>query len=509
MNPKSKLSLIARGSTLRILQTLTSIIIGFLMMPFLIKELGEELYGLWIVVGSIVATFHLLDLGFNQAVTRNVAKHIHQKNYTEANKYINTAVLLYSALGLTILSISVLGAYFGADKLVENTENLTLTQMLIIIGGVTIALEFPSKAFPGILSAYMRFDVIAIIRLVSNLVNAALIYTFISNGFGIISLAVITFLTSVINTSVFVWYTTRAFSNIEFGSEYLSKSTLKSAFNFSKWVFVFDLNDMLKGKIDIWLVAFYQGNYILTVYYVSVRLIDYAIQFLRQATNLSGPIFTEYYAKGENEKLKQSIESFLKIYTFCSAVVACTFYLIGESFISLWMGKDFDYRQAYICLLLLSLGRFSNYISEVFFSLSLTLNIHKIVSYISMLETLLVAILCYLLIPQFSLIGAAIAVSAPSVVCRLLLIPIFVIKNINFSLSRIWWRVFSFISLSVMFGYYLSQFSKDLKVFELFFYVVVVIIVHLFFAMILVSKTEINWIFKQVKSSSLFNKLVN
>ena len=53
----SKFSLILKGSGFRILQTLVGIVIGLLRMPFLINTLGKELYGLWIVVGSVVGTY--------------------------------------------------------------------------------------------------------------------------------------------------------------------------------------------------------------------------------------------------------------------------------------------------------------------------------------------------------------------------------------------------------------------------------------------------------------------
>src|SRR3954464_6608027 len=105
---------------------MASIVIGILMMPFLLSALGSELYGLWIVIGSIVGTYYLLDLGFNQAVTRYVSKYIHQNNAEAANRTINTALLIYSLLGIVVLLASIIAAQFGAEKLMDTTSNLTL-----------------------------------------------------------------------------------------------------------------------------------------------------------------------------------------------------------------------------------------------------------------------------------------------------------------------------------------------------------------------------------------------
>src|SRR5690606_23725923 len=112
---------------------------------------------------------------------------------------------------------------------------------------------------------------------------------------------------------------------------------------------------------DIWFIAFYQSSAILTIYYVAVRLTEYALQFLTQATGITGPIFTEYYAKGEHQNLQESALAFIKLNIALGSTFLVGFYLVGESFIRLWMGPDFSVQSAYTCLVILALGRFAVY----------------------------------------------------------------------------------------------------------------------------------------------------
>ena len=62
--------LLLKGGGLRVVLVAVQMIIGFFMLPFMVDKLGDQLYGVWAVVGGIIGTYYLLDLGFTSAVVR-------------------------------------------------------------------------------------------------------------------------------------------------------------------------------------------------------------------------------------------------------------------------------------------------------------------------------------------------------------------------------------------------------------------------------------------------------
>lgn len=448
----SKFKLILKGSSFRVIQTVVSIIIGLLMMPFLISALGNDQYGLWIVIGSIVGTYYLLDLGFNQAVTRYVSQFIHQHDYAAANKIINTSVVVYSLLGIVVLVASVIAAFYGAESLMKNSENLNIAQVILIVSGLSLACEFPSKAFTGIIGAYMRYDFISIVRFSKSILDAILIYLFLSNGYGLITMSIIMFITGLMSTSIYVWFTTNLFKELQFSLKFVEIPVLKEIFSFSKWVFFLDVNNMIRSKMDIWFISFYLSTGVLTVYYVAVRLIDYAIQLLTQATGITGPIFTEYYAKSESGKLITSFKFFFKINMLLASVVLIGFYLVSESFIGIWMGDGFDIKSAYVCLLILSVGRLVTYMNNPVTSLLMTLKKHQICAYLSILEMAVSAVLCWTLIPKYGLVGAGIAISAPYII-QAIILPLYAARKIQMAMYSIVIRILIFYIVSAFVWY--------------------------------------------------------
>jgi O-antigen/teichoic acid export membrane protein len=499
----TKIQLILKGSGFRILQTFISIVIGLVMMPFLISTLGKEMYGLWLVISSVVTSYYLLDLGFNQAVTRYVAKYIHKNDSESANKVINTALLLYSSLGGILFVISVIAAYFGADSFMEKSNQLTLAQTVLIISGLSIALEFPAKAFPGIISAYMRFDVIATVRFTKSIIDAALIYLALSHGYGLVAMALITFMTGILSTLIYVRYSTSLFKELTFSKAHIDKKTFKTIFHFSKWVFIFDLSAVIRDKMDIWLIAFYLGNITLPVYYVAVRLVDYAMSFLQQATGMSGPIFTEYYVKGQLDLLSRSFSIFIKANFILGVSIIVGFFHFGYSFIDLWMKGEVATDVAFNCLMVLSVGRFMVYFTTPVQSLLMTINKHKIGAWIALFETALAGVLSLWLIPKYELIGAAFAIATPYIVGRFFMLPLFVAKHLENNVKSLVLRIFIFVTLSVAIAFLLHQHIphvKSLGLKEIFAYGMLTVLLQACISFIIWNRQERDWILVFLKN---------
>lgn len=442
-------TLLLRGATLRVVKTLAGIIIGFVMMPFLLNELGTRLYGLWITIGSVVASYYLLDLGFSQAVTRYVARYIHQKEYTKANKIIVTSLIIYSVLGLLVVALSVVAAFFGADYFMQSAEDIDLIQILLIISGVSLAFEFPAKAFPGVISAYMRFDTIAFVNLIKLIADACLIFWVIKAGYGLVAMSLIAFVTSIFSTLFYVYYCTRLFKQLQLSMNNFEPETAKELFHFSKWVFVNDLNALLKAKMDIWFIAYFASLSAVAVYYVAVRLVEYAVQFLIQATGMSSPLYAKYHALNDEKKLAFAVVLFLKINVMLGVTIAVSFYVVGDYFIHIWMGDSFNTRVAYICLLVIGVGRLISFMTYPFGSLLLTIKRHDVTAKVSILESLIAAGLSIILIPKYELIGAAIAIGAPLIFCRVFIISVYSARFLDVLWKPVILRIMAFALASI------------------------------------------------------------
>lgn len=458
IKPRKTSSALLKGSSFRVIQTLISIGIGFWMLPFLITHLGSEDYALWVLIGSIISSYYLMDLGLNHTVTRYVARYIHTEEYSRVNQLINTALLIYSVLGITLLIFTMLAVFFIAPEIVNDPEDLKTAQAILLISGLSLSLEFPSKAFPGIISAYLRHDTIALVKMLGTIVSALMIYFFISDGYGVITLAVISLATNIVTTLFFIYYSYNLFSALDIGKKHISKNDMLEIFHFSKWTFIIDVSNLLKNKMDVWLIAFFLSSAAITTYYVAVRLVEYAIQLASQALGFTVPVFTKYYATGQLDKMAEALIFFIKMYLIVLVLFVSGFVLVGEDFIQLWVGEEININVAFQCLIVLSVGRLLVLITNPFVSILMTIKQHKYATYLSVVDTMVITLSALYLIPKFGLIGAAVSFSMVAGILRIIYLPYIVKKLTQIKLKSLLIRAIFFIIFSSIIVYCFSRY---------------------------------------------------
>ena len=63
------------GAMLSYVNLIASLVIGFLISPFIIKQLGPSEYGVYNLVASLIGYVSILDFGMHNAVIRYIAKY--------------------------------------------------------------------------------------------------------------------------------------------------------------------------------------------------------------------------------------------------------------------------------------------------------------------------------------------------------------------------------------------------------------------------------------------------
>ena len=71
-----------------------TIIIAFLLSPYLVHTLGDTKYGVWSVISALTGYMALLDLGISSAIAKYVAKYKALKDYKSLNTVLASGLLI-------------------------------------------------------------------------------------------------------------------------------------------------------------------------------------------------------------------------------------------------------------------------------------------------------------------------------------------------------------------------------------------------------------------------------
>lgn len=398
------------------------------MMPFLIHELGDYWYGIWTVVGSLAAAYHLFDMGMASAVTRYVSQSFGLKDNLQANVTINTALLIYSVIALVIVFVSV-GASYGARAFIDDPDSKDIIQILVLIIGVSVALEFPFNALAGVASAKLKFHHVALTRIAMTLMGAALTWWFISEGYGIVALAIITFCTARISNLLYYFICRAAFPALKISHRLASRANSRELFHYSAWSFLIAIAYQMRNNVDNFVVAGFLSAASVTPYAIGLRLVDYVAEFLSQATNMFVPIFTGYHAREDSTELHNKLLFITRLNLVLALIAGGGLIIFGQAFINRWMGPN--YTEAYWVMVILLVGRMIGFANHPLNSAMYAANKHSIVAKIDVIEVALNLAISLVLVQYLGLIGVALGTMIPLLLLRLFILPYFACRSIG------------------------------------------------------------------------------
>ncbi len=429
----SKSKLLASGALLRTLVLIGNIVSAFILMPFIIHSIGEHWYGLWVIVGALMGYYGLLDFGLGNASSRFTAKALHTGNPEDIHYAISTSIGIFIIIGLIALCISGL-IILNAHLFFSSEEDISIFRTVIFIMGCKVAISFPLTSFFGIISAKLRYDIVSYTTFFKIILRFILFYSYISHGYSIIALALITLFTELLGYFIIAYFALRLVPGIKIKPRYFNIHLLKQYIKYGKFAFLTAIGDMLRFRIDELVVAKFLALSVVTHYAVALRLIDYAGQFMTSVLGIFTPVFTEYHTKGDYQAIREKFLFLVEISSMLSILLGSLMIILGENFIKLWIGDKF--MDAYIPLVILVVGSVFAQFSRTCIPILYAINKHKYYAYMTIIEAFANVFLSISLIQYLGMTGVALGTALPAFITKIFFQPRYTCRQIQLNYSQ-------------------------------------------------------------------------
>ena len=416
-----------------------TIVIGFLLMPFLVHHLGDRTYGYWALVGAILGYYGILDFGVVTAVEWHVAKAIGEKDATAANRAVSTSFYVFAALGSVILLVTIVLAAL-AHRFIAVPADATLFRKVILITGLGFAVGFPGRAFLGGLSAHLRWDLISITNQSALLLRTGLIVAVIKAGGGLVALATVSVVTDVLVFLSFYIALRRIQQHFKLSFALASISTLKGLLPYSLFTFIIKMNDQLRLYIDPVVVTAFVGVGAVTHYAIGQRL---SLAFRDSMIALLGmlaPWFGRLFGSRDYGAMRKVLEFGTRVSVSVATAITCLLLLYGRQFIVNWMGKN--YLDAYWVLFFLVSAAFFEVSQFPSMSYLYGISQHRFLAYITLIEAGLNVALSLYLVRIIGIAGVALGTTIPCFAIRLFVQPVYVCRYVGISLRHYYVALF-------------------------------------------------------------------
>lgn len=327
-------------------------LVGLLYTPYMLRCLGQNDYGLYSLVASVIAYLTILDFGFGNAIIRYTAKFRAEGKQQEQWEMFGMFLIVYSVIGL-IAFFGGLGLYFNVDSLFDRTmdaTDLSTAQTMMLLLTVNLVFTFPLSIFGSIISAYENFVFQRVINIARILLSTAVMIALLSVGFKAIALVVVqtifNLLTLVIN---YVYARHKLKIKIVFGK--INVPFLKEIATYSFWIFLNAIMDKIYWGTGQFVLGAVSGTVAVAIFSVAILLQQMYMTFSTAICNVLLPKITAMVA--HNKSTKEISDLFIltgRIQYLIIGLILSGFIVFGQQFINLWAGQD--YSQSYIITLI-------------------------------------------------------------------------------------------------------------------------------------------------------------
>ena len=408
---------------------------GFVMTPFMLHRLGQDQFGLWVLVASVVAYGGLLDFGISSAVIKYVARYRAECDDDHGDAKIRvliaTAVRLSCGLGLLCVLLSMLLAPFFPDWFGVPAESRITAQWLVGLMGLALGISIPC-AIPGaILRGLRRFDlsnVLAVIGLAASTLMTVLV---LLAGYGLLTMVVLNIVITLLMQVPTLLLLRRAAPDLRLSWRGAQRDMVRNILSFSSSVFIIDVAGRMQGKTDEIVVAGTLPIGAVAPYNIARRLSEIAQMLTDQFMKVLLPMASSLHAEKDTQRLQQLFIVSTRLTLAIFVPVAAVVVVLARALLTVWVGPAFaDYAPLVLVLTLASLIETSTWPAG---SVMQGMGRHRHMAYMALGSGVANLIISIALAKILGVIGVALGTLIPtSIECLCFIMP-YALRTLNVS----------------------------------------------------------------------------
>jgi O-antigen/teichoic acid export membrane protein len=319
--------------------------VSFFITPYLVRHLGSEAYGLWVLALSFSLAsgyLALLDFGFLTSVVKFVAAHHARNDIPALSQVFSAAMLLYCCMGgVAGLLIVVFVTFFLESTFNIPVEWFSIAQTLLYIFTIQTVLEFPSLVFIATLQGLQRYDLLRLVEFARLSLYVVLVVVFIGRGYGVLALGWIAVVVGIFRLGGLTILLRRTLPALRIRS--FTRAVLYGIVRFSAQVFVLRINAVIYNQMDKAIIGIMLVSTLLTDYDIANKIRALLLAAASSISTLMVPAASYLDAQGDDKQIRILFYQGTKYTLVIALPLAIAVLVLAPSLITLWVGAEYVY----------------------------------------------------------------------------------------------------------------------------------------------------------------------
>lgn len=410
-------------------------VINVITIPFIVKALGNESYGAFTLISSIIGYFTLLDVNVTSGSVKYVAEHNAKGEHRELLEVISFGGLMYIAIGF----IGAVSIYVFTNTLTEHVFAIsgelkplfTSTLQVAALGFFLTQLQVYLNSIP---QSLQRYDVTAVLEIIFGIGVPLGSVVLLWLGYGLWAMVVFRVIASAANV-LFLLLTIRRLIP-DFRWVRPSNVVSRKVASFSGYAYLSRIAAVTYNHADKLIIGALISMSELTYYTIPSTLINRLLGLTFRMGCVFYPVASELDALGDHEKLGRIYLSATRYLNYINTYFVMIICLFAYQILYWWLGDKFAVNGRWI-MIVMALSMLLDSFTNLPSLLNDGLGYPKLTGMFAVTRAVISLALTLVLTQRLGIIGAALSHLIASALLSIAFLIVVHRKTVPFSLRRL------------------------------------------------------------------------
>jgi O-antigen/teichoic acid export membrane protein len=399
--------ILAKNTLYNLFGMVIPLCIGVLSIPFAIKGLGADKFGILSIAWVILGYLALLDFGLSRATTKFVAEFIAKKRVESLNSTIWTAMIVSVGLGVVGGLLLLAAIPFLVENLLQIPEEFVeQTKNSFILFSYALPFILLSTSLKGMLGATQRFDLVNLVHVPVSALNFVFPALSLPLGLSLSSVILCIALTRIAGAVIYFLICLKVLP-IQLSKPTIEYRVFRKLIRYGGWITVSGVISPLLVYLD----RFFIGS-VLSMENVTFYSAPYeAITRLRIIPIAIMTTFFPEFSVVSSQNKRRTEMLFcrsLKFVIILNGFIAVLLFYFAKDILQLWLGGEFA-ETSTVLFKIFTVGIVVNSLAYIPFTLFQGAGRPDIPAKFHMIEFPIYVFFLWLLIKKYEIKGVAIA----------------------------------------------------------------------------------------------------
>lgn len=396
---------LANNALLSLMGQIVPMFVVIIAIPYIVRGLGENGYGILSIALMVLGYFGFFDLGLGRATIKFVAENTSPDKVHKIPELVWSSIFVIAIIGSIVGIVSALLVPYAISHMF-NIPFAYLSQakisLLIICGSLPLVLV--NDALRGVLEGAQRFDIVILIKVPASICFYVLAPAAIFFGMNVAGLIGILISIRLITTCIFLFFCFREFPGLR-NSFLITKHSIRSLASFGTWIMVSNVIGPFLGYLERLFIVYFLPVNMLTYYSIPFDLLSKLLIFSASIATVLFPYFS-YEGSRRLSAVRDVTARVLKYLLLVMTPLTALSIIFASEILSFWVGHEFSERSTAV-MQILAMVFFLNAFAYIPYSSVQALGRPDLKAKLDLVILPMYSLCCWLLLPRYGIEGAA------------------------------------------------------------------------------------------------------